>query len=367
MKVLILGGTGAMGEPLTEILVNNGHEVYVTSRKHHVSSGNLHFIQGNAKDDSFLEEITQTNYDAIVDFMHYRLDEFRMRMDILLTSANHYLFLSSCRTFAPSEEPITEMSPRLLDVATDADFLATDEYALSKARIEDCLKSSNYHNYSIIRPYITYNTERLQLGMYEKETWLYRALKGRKIIFCKELATKRTTLTYGNDVARLIAKIIGDRKACEEVFNIVTDESMTWGEVFEVYSQTLEKCTGTRPEIVLLDDVTDINKIIGNTYKLKYDRMGDRVFNNEKIMRYANDTEFVSMREGLQKSLETFLTEKPRWKYIQWGLEGYFDRLEKVITPLSEIPSFKQRIKYILFRYTPYLKFYLRKKSERWW
>ena len=33
MKVLILGGTGAMGKPLTRMIANQGTTVYVTTRK----------------------------------------------------------------------------------------------------------------------------------------------------------------------------------------------------------------------------------------------------------------------------------------------------------------------------------------------
>ena len=40
-----------------------------------------------------------------------------------------------------------------------------------------------------------------QLGVLEKELWLYRALNGRTIVFSKDIAEKSTTLTYGYDVA----------------------------------------------------------------------------------------------------------------------------------------------------------------------
>ena len=49
MKVLILGGTGAMGVSLVRILSENiANEVYVTSRSVHKSFGNVYYIQGNA-------------------------------------------------------------------------------------------------------------------------------------------------------------------------------------------------------------------------------------------------------------------------------------------------------------------------------
>lgn len=41
MKVLIFGGTGAMGTPLVEFLANSGNNVFITSRKARQSSGNI--------------------------------------------------------------------------------------------------------------------------------------------------------------------------------------------------------------------------------------------------------------------------------------------------------------------------------------
>ena len=86
-------------------------------------------------------------------------------------------------TYANENGRITEKSKRLLDVCTDEEYLKTDEYALTKVRQENILLSSGKKNWTIIRPYITYNVERLQLGVYEKENWLYRALHGRSIVF----------------------------------------------------------------------------------------------------------------------------------------------------------------------------------------
>ena len=56
----------------------------------------------------------------------------------------------------------------------DEEYLKTDEYALSKARQEDILHRSGKNNWTVIRPYITYSEIRLQLGVLEKELWLYR-------------------------------------------------------------------------------------------------------------------------------------------------------------------------------------------------
>lgn len=45
IKVLLLGGTGAIGENLGEVLNKKGYMVYVTSRKYRKNAENVHYIQ----------------------------------------------------------------------------------------------------------------------------------------------------------------------------------------------------------------------------------------------------------------------------------------------------------------------------------
>ena len=43
-KVLLLGGTGAIGKYLCNSLANNGFNVYITSRQAHDDKDNIHYI-----------------------------------------------------------------------------------------------------------------------------------------------------------------------------------------------------------------------------------------------------------------------------------------------------------------------------------
>jgi uncharacterized protein YbjT (DUF2867 family) len=131
---------------------------------------------------------------------------------------------------------ISEDSPRLLYTSKDKEYLATDEYALAKARQEDLLRNSGQRNWTIIRPYITYGEKRLQLGAMEKEAWLYRALKGRTIVFSSDIAKRFTTLTYGLNVAEGIQAIIGATSALGRAFHITCETSLTWAAGHSTYT-----------------------------------------------------------------------------------------------------------------------------------
>ncbi len=60
MKVAITGGSGFLGQVLTDLLSKEGHEVYILSRSNRKSENNIHAIQwlsGESKPENFLNGI----------------------------------------------------------------------------------------------------------------------------------------------------------------------------------------------------------------------------------------------------------------------------------------------------------------------
>lgn len=343
-KVLILGGTGAMGTYLTKIL-NRQYRLVVTSRKKYVNSNNLEYVVGNAHSMEFLISLLKGNhFKAIIDFMNYSTEEFRDRYKLLLSATDQLFYISSARVYADSKKRITEVSPRLLDIIEDDVFLSTDDYALAKARQEDLLKKSQFNNWTIIRPYMTYSPDRLDLGYFPKELWLYRAIKGKSVIFPTSVAQSITTLTFGDDVAKGIAALVGCKEAFGETFHITTDECCKWKDIISIYQK------------VLLDNGIDMTIIYSNQefhkneYIHKYDRVYDRRFNNDKIANYVNVSNFTKVEDGISKCVRQFLAS-PRFRSIDWKKIALYDRTLHDKTPLSEIPSFKSKIAYYIIRY----------------
>lgn len=72
MKVLVFGGTGAMGTHLVEMLSKSGISTVVTTRKNRPPRNNIKYLQGDAHEISFLHTVLEEHWDAIIDFMVYR-------------------------------------------------------------------------------------------------------------------------------------------------------------------------------------------------------------------------------------------------------------------------------------------------------
>jgi nucleoside-diphosphate-sugar epimerase len=302
-KVLVLGGTGAMGVYLVPELASMGYEVRVVSLDNAVSDHPLiDYVTANGKDDGFLAEILNEKFDAIVDFMLYGTEQFKARCNLLLQNTAHYMFLSTYRVYSGGDVPITENTPRLLDVSTDRDFLATEDYSLFKARQEDILRSSKSGNWTIVRPAITYSKRRFQLVTLEAPVAVARAMRGLPVMVPKEALAVQATMSWAGDAARMFSRLILNPSAYGEHFTLSTAEHHTWGEIAEYYK-----------EIIGLNyvpvDTEDYLNIMGGSpgarYQLAYDRLFQRIVDNSKILRATGlkQQDFMPLRQGLVKEL----------------------------------------------------------------
>ena len=352
MNVLLLGGTGAMGKPLSTILADRGIDVFVTTRRKCIDTPNIYYLQGNALEDDFLNEVlAMRSWDAIVDFMVYSTQKLKDRIEKLTKSTKQYIFISSCRVFADEDAIITETSPRLLDVSQDAEYLKTDEYALRKAREEDVVRQ--YKNVTIVRPSVTYNDNRLQLGVYEVEDWLDRVFYNRTIVFSKDIASHITTMTYGEDVAYGIAGLIGNPKALGEDFNIVTSEHQSWGELFDLYIQILGE-KGFLPKVKIIDEALNL-RIKKWQYQVKYARLFDRRFNNSKILGAVPDLVFKDTKSQLRECVERYIDSHNTVSKIGLSWVSIMqDREAKDFVQRKYFSSVMRYIKYLGVMFIPY-------------
>lgn len=337
-----------MGAHLVSIMAKRGIKCVVTTRQFLNNKENVEYVKGDAHNLDFINSLLSGHqWDVIVDFMKYTTSDFANRVNILLSNTKQYIFLSSSRVYAESNEPLTEKSPLLLDVCQDAEYLKTDEYALAKARQERLLQKTGKKNWTIIRPYVTFSEQRLQLSALEKEYWLYRALKGRTIVFSKDLAERTTTFTYGYDVAESISAIMGQESAYGEIFHITNGINYKWQDILSVYLGALEKATGTAPQVKIVESWQPY--LGGNKHQVKWDRLYDRKFDNRKIDSYIDTSTFHDTISALSNCLESFL-QNPKFKKINWKDEALKDKVTGEWANMTEMPGFKQKLVYLVYR-----------------
>ena len=347
-KVLVFGGTGAMGVYLLPELVKLCYTVHCTSRTQRNNREGITFILGDAKNKNWLKEVLiQTQYDAIIDFMIYDKENFHELSELYLNATDHYIFLSSYRVYADSKI-LTEESPRLLNVSLDSKYLRTNEYALCKARQEDILRSNRQKNWTIVRPTITFSKERFQLATYEAGTLLHRVKHELPIVLPKELLETETTLTYGGDAAKMISRLVLNEKAFSEVFNVSTSEHHTWEYVSSLYKKAIELET----RVCTMKQYEKIHQ--GHYAQLRYDRMYNRIIDNRKVLAVTGLTEedLTPLAVALPRELEPF-------PYIRYKVNiTQCLKLDALLGTKTPLPSGVGSINkiYYIFATTPGLK-----------
>ncbi len=344
-----------MGKPLARILSERGAQVHITSRKRHLESlkyeNNIQYFQGDGHDLQFMKSIFSANsYDAVIDFMTYEPEVFKKNIPVLLDSTSQYFFLSSCRVYAQSASPLTEESPRLLDVCTDQSLFETEKYAIHKAMEEDILKDCKSKNWTIVRPYLTYHNYRLQLGFYEKEHWLYRALNGRTVLFPSQMLDRMTTLTYGTDVAGAVALLAGCSRAYGQIFQIASGECLRWRDVIEIYRNALKENCKTELKIQVAQ-ISDYYKFWPDAL-IKYDRIYDRIFDCSKLKDAAGSDclKFEKAGVGLHQCIKEF-TANPVWDGFYHAYEAWADKKTGELTPVWQMPGKRGKLRYLADRF----------------
>ncbi len=310
-KILVLGGTGAMGVYLVPELLKKGYKVDVCSLDDCTSDDpNLTYYKINVMDIENLKKMLANGYDAIVDFMIYVTahHDFKDRYELFLKNTKHYIYLSTYRIYADEEHPVKETSPRLLETSRDEKFLAArdNEYSLYKAEGEDTLRNSPYNNFTIIRPSITYSKRRFQLTTLEANVLIKRIRENKVVALPEGALDKEACMTWAGDSAKFYASVILNPKAYGETYSFATAEHHTWREIAEYY----KKIAGLRyvgiPDEDYLKILSGGVNYDGLSYQLFYDREFDRVMDNSKILALAgmSQSEMTPLYDGLKREYD---------------------------------------------------------------
>ena len=99
---------------------------------------------------------------------------------------------------------------------------------------------------------------------------------------------------------------MGNEAALGQIFQVVTNEYMTWNDVLLLYSEILHKYS-YKPVIYLADDTKEIDKLFEGGYQMPYDIMYNRRFHSAKYIQ--NHTNNLQKYEGWStRSDSTLLT-----------------------------------------------------------
>lgn len=321
MKILFLGGSGILSLDVLKECLKRGYDITCITRgnRDHRFPEGIRIIHGNVwKLEEILPKL-ESDYDAILDFLSFKVDQLKYKLDCLASKCNQYFFVSSSVAYSFRDEIITESTP------LGNEFW---DYGSDKEKCEAFLKA-HYKDYgityTIIRPYITYGKTRIPFGIIpvSGEYWtLANRILHNKPILLWDNGTAKCTLTNTEDFAKAYADLIGNPKSRNEAFHITSDEVLTWAEVLEYVGKELH----CKP-VVFSESTDEIVKILPEySGVLQGDKARDRIFDNSKIKDAAPS--FRGMKPfsvGIAETIQNY-RDNPIERTMNYEWDGRIDR-----------------------------------------
>jgi len=312
MKILFIGGTGLISSACSELAVARGHELFLLNRsastKYPAPAGATILCADVFADEAHVAElISNHRFDTVVDFMAFTAEDIERDLRLFRGKTDQFVFISSASAYQkpPKQYLITEDTP------LENPFW---DYSRNKIACEERLMRA-YRNegfpVTIIRPSLTYGPSQISMI---GASWLHpytivdRIKRGQKVIIPGD-GNSLWVLTWNADFAKGLLGLLGNPKAIGEAFNIMSDEVLTWDQIFlELYS-----AIGVEPNIVHIPsdliiayDPEKLGTLIG-------DKINSVVFDNSKIKRFVPDFICeVPWSEGVRRSLRWFEEDSSR-------------------------------------------------------
>ena len=240
MKILMIGGTGTISSAITRQLAESGHDLWLLNRgnrKDEVPAGVKQLIADVNDEAEVLRQIGSEFFDAVCEFIGFLPSQVERDLRLFAGRTRQYVYISSASAY---HKPVA--SP----VITEGTSLANPywQYSRDKIACEELLMREYREKgfpVTIVRPSHTYCERAVPLSVHGlKGSWqvISRMLAGKPVIIHGD-GSSLWTLTWNQDFARGFVGLLGNPKAIGEAFQIMSDESLTWNQVYQCVADAL--------------------------------------------------------------------------------------------------------------------------------
>lgn len=236
----MIGGTGTISSAITRQLAQSNNELWLLnrgSRKNEVPN-NVKQIIANIDDEAeVLRQIGDTLFDAVCEFIGFLPSQVERDIRLFKGRTKQYVYISSASAYN---------KPAASHVITEGTTLANPywEYSRNKIACEERLLKEYRENgfpVTIVRPSHTYCERAVPVSVHGlKGSWqvLKRMMDGKPVIVHGDGASL-WTLTWNEDFAKGFIGLLGNPKAIGEAFQIMSDEQLTWDQIYECVAKAL--------------------------------------------------------------------------------------------------------------------------------
>ncbi len=326
MKVLFIGGTGNLSLDCTVEAVRAGIEVF------HLNRGNRTVVLPEGvttlkadirKPAEVTAALKGMSFDAVVDWIAFTPDHIETDIGLFAGRTRQFVFISSASAY---KKPVTHQ------VITEGTLLHNPywEYSRNKIACEERLvREYRDHGFpiTIVRPSHTYSVGWFPTVFGSPDfTVPARMLAGKPVIVHGD-GQSLWTLTHTKDFAVGFTGLLGNPQAIGEVFQITSDEALTWDEIHHSVAHAL----GVEANIVHMPSEFIARHNPERGAELLGDKAYSVIFDNSKIKRFvpayrATIPFHLGMRwsaEWYQSHPEAKVIDKKRDEEIEHLLSKY--------------------------------------------
>ena len=306
MKILLIGGTGTISMAITQLLAQQGHEVYLLNRGNRSADlpPDINIISCDINNEAAaLKALEGQTFDTVGQFIGFVPEQVERDIRLFSGRTKQYIYISSASAYQkpPSDCRITESTP-----------LSNPywQYSRDKIACEELLMNAYRESgfpVTIVRPSHTYDERSVPLGVHGSKgsfQVVKRIMEGKPVIIHGD-GTSLWTITHNSDFAQAYAGLVGNIHAIGQAFHITSDESVTWNQIYQIIADTLGvSLNAVHIPSEFLASVSD--------YDLEGSLIGDKantvIFDNSKIKRAVPGfTAKVRADQGIRQTVQNIL------------------------------------------------------------
>ena len=338
MKALFIGGTGTISTAIVKKLAADSMwEVWLLNRGNRADAvpEGVHQIICDVSDEAAAAKALEgMEFDTVCEFIGFTVDQVERDYRLFNGKTKQYIYISSASAYN---------KPAASYVITEGTTLANPhwEYSRNKIKSEEFLMKKYREEgfpVTIVRPSHTYDERNVPLGVHGKKGYFQvvkRMLEGKPVIIQGD-GTSLWTVTFNTDFAVGFTGLMGNRHAIGEAFQITSDETLTWNQIY----QTIADALGV--ELKAYHVSSDYLSSVGDKYGFDFEGSltGDKsvsvVFDNSKLKRIVPDMKTtIPFSRGVRIALDYVLTHPE----LQVEDPEFDEWCDKVISTLEETKS----------------------------
>lgn len=234
MRILIMGGTRFIGVYLTQLLVEQGHEVVLFNRGNRpvpALPGIGQIIGDRTNATQLKEKLSPEKFDVIFDNNGRELTDTQPLAEIFQDQVQHFIYMSSAGVYLKSDQ--------LPHIEGDA----VDPKSRHRGKHEtEAYLSQQKLPFTSIRPTYIYGPQNYN----DLESWFFDRIVRDRPIPIPGNGLHITQLGHVKDLAQAMTQVIGNSQAIGQIYNISGDRYVT----FDGLARACAVAAGKSPDAI---------------------------------------------------------------------------------------------------------------------